>query len=242
MGLALFVMAVCLFIRPEYAAWYIAYVLLFNMLVGPVFSAGSVTSERERQTLDLLLTTLVTPWQMLWGKLLSGLRVSSVLTSFLLWPVLLACLMPLLGFWSNLPTVFGYLVVVGLCCVTTAMTALFCSTIFHKSATSLICTYLVIVVLFVGPLAAGFFAESFFSGTHGAVLVDRLGVFSPFSAIFALPLDIEHGDGNSGVPATAAVSSNLGLYFGHVGWSVLYNGLLLLAMMRLFQVRWRVAD
>lgn len=73
MVLALFVMAWCLYIRPWYAPWYISYVLLFNMLVGPVFSAGSVTSERERQTLDLLLTTLVTPWQMLWGKLLSGL-------------------------------------------------------------------------------------------------------------------------------------------------------------------------
>ena len=43
------------------------------MLVGPVFLAGSVTSERERATLDLLLTTLITPWQMLWGKLLSRL-------------------------------------------------------------------------------------------------------------------------------------------------------------------------
>ena len=90
MGLALFVMAVCLFMKPQLAPWYIAYVLLFNMLVGPVFSAASVTSERERSTLDLLLTTLITPWQMLWGKLLSGLRVSSVLTSFLLWPVFLA--------------------------------------------------------------------------------------------------------------------------------------------------------
>ncbi len=108
MLLALFVMAVCLYIAPQLAPWYISYVLLFNMLVGPVFSAGSVTSERERQTLDLLLTTLVTPWQMLWGKLLSGLRVSSVLTSFLLWPVLLACVMPLL-FWSNLPTMVGVL-------------------------------------------------------------------------------------------------------------------------------------
>ena len=83
------------------------------MLVGPVFSAGSVTSERERQTLDLLLATLVTPWQMLWGKLLSGLRVSSVLTSFLLWPVLLACIMPL-PFWYNLPTMAGYLLIVAL--------------------------------------------------------------------------------------------------------------------------------
>ena len=163
MVLALFVMAWCLYIRPWYAPWYISYVLLFNMLVGPVFSAGSVTSERERQTLDLLLTTLVTPWQMLWGKLLSGLRVSSVLTAFLLWPVLLACMMPL-RFWSHLPTMVGYLLIVALTCVTTAMTALFCSTVFHKSATSLICTYMIIVVMFVGPLAARLLCGHVLSG------------------------------------------------------------------------------
>src|SRR4029079_12739882 len=132
--------AACLYIAPAYAAWYISYVILFNILVGPVFSAGSVTSERERQTLDLLLVTLVTPWQMLWGKLLSGLRVSSVLTAFLMWPVILAIIMIPLGFMSHLPTMIGYFLIVALCCVTTAMTALFCSTVFHKSATSLICT------------------------------------------------------------------------------------------------------
>ena len=110
MLIALFVMAWCLYIQQHLAAWYIAYVLLFNMLVGPVFSAGSVTSERERQTLDLLLTTLITPWQMLWGKLISGLRVSSVLTSFLMWPVVLACVMPL-DYWNNLPTMAGYFLV-----------------------------------------------------------------------------------------------------------------------------------
>ncbi|MGD9632060.1 MAG: ABC transporter permease subunit, partial [Pirellulales bacterium] len=176
MVLALFVMAVCLYIRPWYAPWYIAYVLLFNMLVGPVFSAGSVTSERERQTLDLLLVTLVTPWQMLWGKLLSGLRVSSVLTAFLLWPVLLALLMWPLGFMSHLPTMLGYFLIVALCCLTTAMTALFCSTMFHKSATSLISTYMIITVMFVGPLAARFFANTFFQGQASAATMEKLGV------------------------------------------------------------------
>jgi ABC-type transport system involved in multi-copper enzyme maturation permease subunit len=243
MVLALFVMGFCLFIWREYAPWYIAYVLLFNMLVGPVFSAGSVTSERERQTLDLLLTTLVTPWQMLWGKLLSGLRVSSVLTGFLLWPVLLACLMPTLGFWSHLPTILGYFLIVALCCVTTAMTALFCSTVFHRSATSLICTYLVIVVMFVGPLAAGFFAETFFHGRGGASVIEKLGVVSPFAATFALPLEMESGTDVGGSQAYVSVAdANLPLFFGHVVWSLAYNGVLLLAMMRLFQVRWRVAD
>ena len=105
---------------PELAPWYISYVILFNMLVGPVFSAGSVTSERERETLDLLLTTILTPWQILWGKLISGLRVSSVLTMFLLWPVLLAVVMVNV-YWSNLPSVLGYLVVVLIVCLTTAM-------------------------------------------------------------------------------------------------------------------------
>ena len=104
---------------------------------------------------------------MLWGKLLSGLRVSSVLTAFLLWPVLLACLMPL-GFWSHLPTIFGYFLIVALCCVTTAMTALFCSTVFHKSATSLICTYLIIVVMFVGPAGGGILCRDVFP-RHAAV-------------------------------------------------------------------------
>jgi ABC-type transport system involved in multi-copper enzyme maturation permease subunit len=238
MLLALFVMAICLYIRQELAPWYIAYVLLFNMLVGPVFSAGSVTSERERQTLDLLLVTLVTPWQMLWGKLLSGLRVSCVLTSFLLWPVILACVMPL-DFWYNLPTMLGYIIIVGLTCVTTATTALFCSTIFQKSATSLIATYLIIVVMFMAPVAATFFAKTFFTGTTQTAVVDQLGVISPFSATFALPLDVSSGEGPNSAPPTAG---NLHVFFGFIGWSILYNVALVVAMIRLFQVRWRIAD
>jgi ABC-type transport system involved in multi-copper enzyme maturation permease subunit len=207
------------------------------MLVGPVFSAGSVTSERERQTLDLLLVTLVTPWQMLWGKLLSGLRVSSVLTSFLLWPVLLACIMPL-PFWYNLPTMAGYLLIVLLSCVTTGVTALFCSTIFQKTSTSLIATYLIIATMFMAPVAASFFAKSFMRGSAGVEVAETLGVLSPFSATFALPLDVSRGEN----PAAVTTPANLWQFFGFVGWSIVYNSGLVLLMMRLFQVRWRVAD
>lgn len=240
MFLALFVMAACLYIAPAYAAWYISYVILFNMLVGPVFSAGSVTSERERQTLDLLLVTLVTPWQMLWGKLFSGLRVSSVLTAFLLWPVLLACMMPL-PFWHHLQTMGGYVLIVGLTCVITAVTALFCSTIFQKSATSLISTYLVIVVMFMGPVAVKFFAETFFKGTKQAAVAETVGVISPFSATFSLPLNIAEDDVRS-MGTTPAPDSDLRVFFGFLGWTILYCTVLILAMTQLFQVRWRVAD
>jgi ABC-type transport system involved in multi-copper enzyme maturation permease subunit len=161
MLLAIPLMAGCLFIMPQFAPWYIAYVVMFNMLVGPVFSAGSVTSERERQSLDLLLTTIITPWQILWVKLLAGLRVSSVLTSFLLWPVLLACVM-VMSYWSNLPAVAAYFGIVLVTCVNTAMLALFCSVVFQKTSISLLTTYAVIIAMFCAPPAIVYFMNSFF--------------------------------------------------------------------------------
>ncbi len=232
MLVALFVMAYCLYIRQQLAPWYISYVLLFNVLVGPVFSAGSVTSERERQTLDLLLTTLITPWQMLWGKLVSGLRVSSVLTSFLMWPVVLACIMPL-DYWHNLPTMGGYFLVVALTCLTTAMTALFCSTLFRTSATSLMATYLVTIVLFFVPVAAQVFVRNFLTDSSANEFVHWMSFTSPFAAVFNLPLSIDDA-------LTTEVSVEL--FFGFLGFVVVYNLMLLLGMIWLFQVRWRVSE
>jgi len=235
MGLALFVMAYSLFMRPWHAAWYIAYVLLFNMLVGPVFSAGSVTSERERATLDLLLTTLITPWQMLTGKLLSGLRVSSVLTSFLMWPVFLACIMPGVGFWSNLLTMGGFFLIVALTCVTTSMTALFCSTLFRRSASALMGAYLITAALFLVPIAAAVFTQTFARGTTAERVVDWLQMTSPFAAAFNLPLVFLPDHNNS-------AQINVWVFFGFVLFAVLYNLALLAGMVQLFKRRWRVSE
>lgn len=289
MLLAIPLMAFCLYIVPKYAAWYIGYVVMFNMLVGPVFSAGSVTSERERETLDLLLTTTITPWQILWGKLLAGLRVSSVLTTFLLWPVLLACVM-VNSYWTNLPAVGSYLVIVLMTCLSTAMIALFCSVVFKKTSMSLMTTYLVIIVMFCVPLAAAFFSETFFpniayradivtameklrsEGKSSAEIaeglaqqrlrskrddgrwidgdvelalgrldanrwVKRLGITSPFSAAFAIPLDVEPNreDASSPLPGDWL------LFAFHMLFALALNGALLGLMIWLFNTRWRVS-
>lgn len=237
MLLAIPLMATCLYIYSDRAAWYISYVLLFNMLVGPVFSAGSVTSERERQTLDLLLTTIITPWQILWGKLIAGLRVSSVLTGFLLWPVVLACVM-VQGYWSNLASVGAYLVIVVLTCVTTAVTALFCSVMFRKTSTSLMTSYLLVIVLFCLPLAVNFFAAEFFPSHPSTKYVEWIGLSSPFSASFAVPLTMEVG-------SSATVSEPKGnwlLVVGYFAVSLVYNATLSGLMIWLFNARWRVSD
>lgn len=173
MFLAIPIMAACLFMLPRYAPWYIAYVITFNMLVGPVFSAGSITSERERQTLDLLLTTTITPWQILWGKLVAGLRVSSVLTGFLVWPILLACAM-VDYYWGNLWSVLSYGAVLIMTCVTTATAALFCSVLFRRTSISLMTTYLLILLMFCTPLAIGYFTETFFPVDQAAGTVQEI--------------------------------------------------------------------
>jgi len=232
MFLAIPLMALFLYIWPQYAAWYIGYVVIFNMLVGPVFSAGAVTSERERETLDLLLTTTITPWQILWGKLISGLRVSSVLTMFLLWPVLLASLM-VSAYWNNLLAVAAYLIIVLMACLTTAMLALFNSVIFRRTSHSMMSTYIAIIVLFCVPPAALVFATTL--NLSGAETTALFGIASPFSTAFEVPLFMDLTDGK--------LSTGHWFYFiGHIVFSFVLNLTLLVSMIWLFNSRWRVAN
>jgi len=234
MLLAIPLMAVCLYWKPQFTPWYMSYTLVFNMLVGPVFSAGSVTSERERETLELLLTTIISPWQILWGKLISGLRVSSVLTSFLLWPLLLACVM-VPYFWSNLLSVLAYVAIVAMTCLTTACLALFSSVFFRKTATSLMTTYLVIVLLFCAPLAMKFFAETFFLTSPLTPLIQGLSVASPFAASFYVPMYFD-------TPEMADLVGSWPHVLSYLGFSGLLNAGLMAAMIWLFNTRWRVAE
>ena len=250
MLLAIPMMAIFLYICKDLAPWYISYVILFNILIGPVFSAGSVTSERERQTLDLLLTTVITPWQILWGKLLSSLRVSSVFSCFLLWPLLLA--IPLVPeYLSNIPTMIAYLIIFCLTCLTTSVLGLFCSTVFKKTITSLIATYSIILLLYLTPLATSYFAHEYFPDAEGTPIVYASTVTSPFAASFAVPLfvDDHHGMTMNWSPKTSSESgflryrfSDLIHFAGYVGFTVLLNSILLGLMVWMFNSRWRVSS
>ena len=231
MALAIPLMFFCFYhTHPEWAPWYVCYVLLFNVLVGPVFSAGSVTSERERETLELLLTTILSPWQILWAKLISGLRVSSVLTMFLVWPLLLAAGM-VRSYWTNLPALGMYVLIIAITSLTTGNLALFCSVLMRKTSVALMTAYLTVLALFLAPPAASFFARTFFGRTAAPAIVDRLGTVSPFSAALAVPLAI---DGQS-------YGGSWRMPIDHLAFAVFLNLILLATMSWLFRIRWRVA-
>lgn len=247
--LAIIPMAICLYIFQSLAPWYICYVLLFNLLVGPVFSAGSITSERERQTLDLLLTTTVTPWQIMWGKLLSGLRVSGVLTGFLMWPVVLALCTS--GLFRSPLTVAGWFLIVLLTCVTTSTLAMFCSCLCRRTVISLLSTYIAILALYLLPPALYYFFSNWFGGTRAEQMAWWATVTSPFMAAHELPLgrlaedlpgDLSRrfATGDAGAGTQGWASS--GHFFWYLVATACLNVALLSSMIWMFRGRWRLAS
>ncbi len=185
MLLSIPLMAILLFLRSDRAGYYVAYVLTFNLLVGPVFSAGSVTQERERQTLSLLLTTLLRPGQILFAKLLAALRVSTVLTFLLVEQLLLAYLL-IEDLRERYWTLVVFLLIIATTCLATSTIGLLCSALSRRTTVAIVLTYMTLLILFVLPVGMRYYLEGF-----GSISEERLAAFtvtSPFSAAFSIPM------------------------------------------------------
>jgi ABC-type transport system involved in multi-copper enzyme maturation permease subunit len=189
MLLAIPLMAFFLFIYPQYCPWYICYVLVFNILVAPVFSAGSLTSERERQTLELLLTTQLKPWQIIWGKLLAGFRVSYVLTMFLMWPMVLAFILGISVYGSNWLAVIAFFAIVFAASVFNSVSALLCSAVSRKTSVAMLLSYSILIVLYFLPVSAWYLGNNVTDSPQVLVWLKSVGTPSPLMASFWVPLD-----------------------------------------------------
>jgi ABC-type transport system involved in multi-copper enzyme maturation permease subunit len=180
-------MAIQLFLRSDWAAYYVSYVVTFNLLVGPVFSSGSITQERERQTLSLLLTTLLRPWRIVIAKLLASLRVSTVLTFLLTEQLLLAYL--LLGeLRQRIWTLGVYLLIIATTCLVTTTVGLMCSALSRRTVVAMVTTYMTLLVLFVGPVGMRTYLQTFRSISEERI--ESLTVTSPYSAALSVPMHV----------------------------------------------------
>lgn len=188
MLLSIPLMAGLLFLRSDLAGYYVAYVVTFNLLVGPVFSAGSITQERERQTLALLLTTLLTPGRIVLAKLWAAMRVSTVLTFLLTEQILLAYIMlPELRnrFW----TLGVFLLIIAVTCMTTSAAGLMCSALARKTSTALVLSYMTLMALFVLPIGVSWYLEGVSEEMQispGTLAVLR--ITSPYAAATSVPM------------------------------------------------------
>lgn len=232
MLLSIPLMAVFLFSAPQRVAYYVSYVVIFNMLVGPVFSAGAVTQERERQTLELLLTTLLKPSQIVLAKLWASLRVSTILTLLLTEQILLAYTL-MSDLRNNFWTFFVFMGIILVTCLATTTIGLLSSVLCRKTATATMLTYLVILLLFAAPVATAKFLEGFTRLSYAEIT--RYTVTSPFTAALSVPVTVQTHEGlktfGGGFPA-----------YRYFALYVPACALLVGAMIQLFRWRWRAAQ
>ncbi len=119
---------------------------LLLMFIMPALTSGSISGERERQTLELLFTTQMTPGQIITGKLASAFSQLMILvvSSF---PVLLLTFV-----YGGVD--FGDLAVLLLCYVTVALFSgsigILSSSFMKRSNFSNVCTYGILLVVGVG--------------------------------------------------------------------------------------------
>lgn len=146
------------------------------LLIVPALTAGSISGERERQTLNLLLTTRMTPMDIVVGKLMTGLSTMILLIIssfpilalvFIYGGVTIKDIVLLLMSFISAAVLSGS---IGICC----------SSMFRKSTIATVVSYCVMAVLVLGTTAAVRFGGS--SGFSFLVWLLLLNPGVPFGA------------------------------------------------------------
>ena len=132
--------------------------------IGPAFTAGAISGERERQTFDLLRTTLLSAESFVLGKLISALSYVFLLV---LVSIPLQSIAFLLGGLSLTELVVSQLLIL-VAAVTYALYGLWCSAAMRTTLAATVTTFAgMLFVTFGTPLLAGMAAVlgSTFSAT-----------------------------------------------------------------------------
>lgn len=164
------------------------------MLATPAIAAGSISGERERQTLDLLLVTKMTPLSIVLGKMMSSLIYVLLLV---------VATVPVFGvafyFGSiSLGSILLMLLFILFMSVALSAVSVFFSCIFKKTVISIVLMYLIIGVLCVGTLILLAFYSLFMSRSGQGDISLLGGVLillpNPGAAFFSM-MDMQMGSG-----------------------------------------------
>lgn len=144
--------------------WVLMIMFILLMFMVPALTSGAVSGERERQTLVPLQLTLLRPRQIVTGKLSASVAflfllviASTPLVSFTY----------LLGGMSFAQVVAGIAVMLFVGGVVAAITVL-CSSIFRRTQTATVMSYVAIFVLTAGSVIGWAFFETFSNDGSGS--------------------------------------------------------------------------
>jgi ABC-type transport system involved in multi-copper enzyme maturation permease subunit len=122
---------------------------LLVLVLAPAFTSGAISLEREKQTLDLLITTPLSTLGMVVGKLLSALTYVFLL---ILASIPLASLVFVFGGVGPEDLIRGYLLLFALAFGMGAI-GLFISALVKRTQTATVITFVVVLALSIGSMA-----------------------------------------------------------------------------------------
>jgi len=170
------------------AVYFLFFLMAFASVIAPAFSASCLTQEKERNTLVMLKTTLLTYRQILFGKYWVALRMPLILVSLLTIPLGIAIVFRLLlavqlKRWDSLDFLLMQGPILFMTLITASLTGLLCSAIFKRTITAVCISYLAVFLLFLGvPVVASLAAHY-----DNLPNTEVLQLSSPFSlALYAL--------------------------------------------------------
>jgi ABC-2 type transport system permease protein len=124
--------------------------LMIICAIVPAVTAGSISSEQEKQTYDMLMATPLHPASILWGKLVSALSYVFLL---IFAAVPMASLIFIFG-GVTLRDMLKALIVLVVVAVTLGIIGLFLSAWLGRTSRATVISYLIVVALIGGPLIA----------------------------------------------------------------------------------------
>jgi ABC-type transport system involved in multi-copper enzyme maturation permease subunit len=157
---------------------------LLVTLLAPAFTAGSISLEREKQTLDLLTATPISSLGIVIGKLLSALTYVFMLIAA---SIPLTAIVFMFGGVGPDDLVRGYVVL-----IVTALgfgtVGLFCSALLKRTQAATVVTYLVVLALTIGTLALwGFWTTMVQQTTSSSVVTRAVIVQAPGIPVVPAP-------------------------------------------------------
>lgn len=119
---------------------------LLVMFLAPAYTTGAISLEREKQTLDLLVTTPISSLAIVLGKLFSALTFVFLL---IISSIPLTSLVFVFGGAAPEDVVKGYLMLL-VTAVGLGSIGLFCSTLFRRTQAATVVTYFVVLAITLG--------------------------------------------------------------------------------------------
>lgn len=136
--------------------------LALLLLLAPIFSAGSITIEKEQRTLAGLLTSLLTSAQIWWGKFVSSLLFVLLLLITSLPVLSMAFAFGGIGPWEIFSATVTTVLILG--CMSAI--GLYCSSAFQRSVHATAVSYATVIAITVVTTIVFFVRMSIYESKH----------------------------------------------------------------------------